>query len=106
MYKNKLRDGEFPSYRLYFLWLRSNKHNVYLKKLQDGEFSYRIYFFSKRYFTNWDFEINSDSKNYKIVVIFCVGEFAVGEFVCGRIHRIFGAYFVIIGASVVVQFGA
>ena len=25
--------------------------------------------------------------NHKIVVIFCVGEFAVGEFVCVRIHR-------------------
>ena len=57
---------------------------MYKKKVRDGEFSsYQLYFFSKPYLTNWDFETSSD---HKIVVIFCVGEFAVGEFVCGRIH--------------------
>ena len=57
---------------------------MYKKKLRDGEFSsYRLYFFRKRYLTNWYFKISSHHKIIKyIVVIFCVG-----EFVCGRIHR-------------------
>ena len=45
---------------------------------------FAVVFFSKRYLTYWDFETSSD---HKIVVIFFVGEFAAGEFVCGRIHR-------------------
>ena len=39
---------------------------MYKKKLRDGEFSsYRLYVFSKRYFTNSDFEISSGHKIIK-----------------------------------------
>ena len=39
---------------------------MYKKKLRDGEFSsYRLYFFRKRYLTNWYFEISSDRKIIK-----------------------------------------
>ena len=39
---------------------------MYKKKLRDGEFSsYRLYFFSKRYLTNWGFEISSDREIIK-----------------------------------------
>ena len=39
---------------------------MYKKKVQDGECSsYRLYFFSKRYLTNWDFETSLDHKIIK-----------------------------------------
>ena len=60
---------------------------MYKNKLRDGEFSsYRLYFFSKRYLTNWDFETSSDHKiiKYKLSssvwASLSMGEFTVKTF--------------------------